>query len=245
MILARLSNAIRSQNWFAVALEFVIVIAGVAIGFQVTAWNADRQNAARVDQALIRLQAETEQTIMVLRRRIEINASRQTDQSVMVRVAMNGELAPEDRETFERAVAQVMYFSRLLVQQSSYEALEQSGDLALITDRDLMAELNRYRGRLAWIDNQHASFRRGLTTFSDMLSEFTFHEPTDDPTVTRVRVDLERLSSEPRLQSALVQIARMHAIFAQYVIALEAHSVELCERLAAETGRACDLDDGP
>ena len=244
MILANLAKAVREQNYYAVVLEFVIVIAGVVIGFQITAWNADRQNAARVDQALIRLQAETEQTIMVLRRRIEINASRQTDQSVMVRVAMNGELAPEDRATFERAVAQVMYFSRLPVQQSSYEALEQSGDLALITDRDLMAELNRYRGRLAWIDNQHAGFRRGLTTFSDTLSEFTFHEPTGNPTVTRVRVDLERLSSEPRLQSALVQIARMHAIFAQYVIALEAHAVELCEHLAAETGRACDLDDG-
>ena len=35
MILARLSRAIRQQNWFAVVLEFVIVIviAGVVIGF--------------------------------------------------------------------------------------------------------------------------------------------------------------------------------------------------------------------
>ena len=29
MILARLSRAIREQNWFAVVLEFVIVVAGV------------------------------------------------------------------------------------------------------------------------------------------------------------------------------------------------------------------------
>ena len=32
----------REQNWFAVVLEFVLVIAGVVIGFQVTAWNAER-----------------------------------------------------------------------------------------------------------------------------------------------------------------------------------------------------------
>jgi len=37
MILARISRAIREQNWFTVALEFVIVIAGVVIGFQVRA----------------------------------------------------------------------------------------------------------------------------------------------------------------------------------------------------------------
>jgi len=44
MILTRLSHAIRTQNWFAVVLEFVIVIAGVVIGFQVTTWNAERQD---------------------------------------------------------------------------------------------------------------------------------------------------------------------------------------------------------
>ena len=245
MILARLSRAIREQNWFAVALEFIIVIAGVVIGFQITAWNGERENAARVDQALIRLQAETEQTIRALRQGIAVNAARQAEQSVMVRVAMGGELVPENREVFERAIAQVMYFSRPPVQQSTYEALEQSGDLALITDRGLVTELNRYRGRLEWTESQHGSFRRGLTTFSDTLSEFTFHEPTDDPTVTRVRVDLEGLLAEPRRQSALVQIARMHAIFAQYVVALENHTVALCGRLAEETGRACDLEDAP
>jgi len=37
MILARISKAIREQYWFAVGLEFVIVIAGVVRGFQVRA----------------------------------------------------------------------------------------------------------------------------------------------------------------------------------------------------------------
>ena len=45
MILARLSKAIREQNWFAVVLEFIIVIAGVVIGFRVTAWNAERTSS--------------------------------------------------------------------------------------------------------------------------------------------------------------------------------------------------------
>ena len=42
MILSRITHALRTQNWFAVALEFVIVIAGVVIGFQIQAWNAAR-----------------------------------------------------------------------------------------------------------------------------------------------------------------------------------------------------------
>lgn len=60
MILARLTRAIRTQNWFAVALEFIIVIAGVAIGFQISAWNADRQMAVRDAQLISRLTRDLE-----------------------------------------------------------------------------------------------------------------------------------------------------------------------------------------
>jgi hypothetical protein len=40
MFYSRLKNALREQNWFAVVLEIVIVVLGVVIGFQITAWSA-------------------------------------------------------------------------------------------------------------------------------------------------------------------------------------------------------------
>ena len=42
MILSRIARALKDQSWLAVGIEFVIVILGVVISFQVTAWNADR-----------------------------------------------------------------------------------------------------------------------------------------------------------------------------------------------------------
>ncbi|MEE2566398.1 hypothetical protein [Hyphobacterium marinum] len=58
MILARISRAIREQNWFAVALEFIIVVAGVLLAFQITAWNAARAEIEREAAYLHRLEAE-------------------------------------------------------------------------------------------------------------------------------------------------------------------------------------------
>jgi hypothetical protein len=58
MILQNIARAIREQNWFAVALEFVIVIAGVVIGFQVQAWNEDRQERQREAAYLLQLDGE-------------------------------------------------------------------------------------------------------------------------------------------------------------------------------------------
>ncbi|MFT6541804.1 MAG: hypothetical protein ACJAU5_000882, partial [Maricaulis maris] len=37
MILSRIARALKDQSWLAVGIEFVIVILGVVIGFQVTA----------------------------------------------------------------------------------------------------------------------------------------------------------------------------------------------------------------
>ncbi len=43
MILQRIIDILRDQNWTAVALEFVIVAAGGFLGFQLTEWNAQWQ----------------------------------------------------------------------------------------------------------------------------------------------------------------------------------------------------------
>ncbi|MCP2678365.1 hypothetical protein NHF45_02340 [Maricaulaceae bacterium NA33B04] len=55
MILQNISRAIREQNYYAVALEFIIVLAGVVIGFQIQAWNEDRQVIARAEELTERL----------------------------------------------------------------------------------------------------------------------------------------------------------------------------------------------
>jgi len=36
--LRRITKALRQQNWVAVGIELLIVVVGVVIGFQVTAW---------------------------------------------------------------------------------------------------------------------------------------------------------------------------------------------------------------
>jgi hypothetical protein len=58
MILRRLMKHIKEQNWFAVGLDFGIVVLGVIIGFQVTAWNEGRGDAIRADAYLERIHSD-------------------------------------------------------------------------------------------------------------------------------------------------------------------------------------------
>jgi len=64
VILDNLSRALKTQNWLAAAIEFVIVIAGVVIGFQINAWNEARQDRALEGEYLERLYADMSGAIM-------------------------------------------------------------------------------------------------------------------------------------------------------------------------------------
>lgn len=50
MILRRISEHVKAQNWFAVGIDLVIVVVGVFIGLQVQQW-ADAQREARLERA--------------------------------------------------------------------------------------------------------------------------------------------------------------------------------------------------
>ena len=58
MILRRLSEHVKAQNWFAVGLDFLIVVAGVFVATQVASWNTARMERTLEEEYLRRLHDE-------------------------------------------------------------------------------------------------------------------------------------------------------------------------------------------
>jgi hypothetical protein len=52
MILRRVTRHVKDENWFAVGLDFVIVVVGVFIGIQVANWNDERLENVRKVQIM-------------------------------------------------------------------------------------------------------------------------------------------------------------------------------------------------
>lgn len=63
MLLRRLTRHVKDQNWFAVGIDFVIVIVGVFIGIQVANWNDVQKDKAGLAASLERLHQEVTQNI--------------------------------------------------------------------------------------------------------------------------------------------------------------------------------------
>lgn len=58
MLLRSITKHIKDQNWFAVFVDFLIVVVGVFIGIQVANWNQAFSDQAEYERALGRLEAE-------------------------------------------------------------------------------------------------------------------------------------------------------------------------------------------
>lgn len=79
MLLRRITKHVKDQNWFAVVLDFLIVVFGVFIGLQVGNWNAARMDRELEGAYLLRLyeevsvrmaEQETERTLILTRAEI-------------------------------------------------------------------------------------------------------------------------------------------------------------------------------
>jgi hypothetical protein len=148
MILRRLSEHLRAQNWTAVALEFVIVLLGIVIGFQITAWNGARQDRdlerSYYRQLIVDLEADTATA------RRGVVAAHAGDQHAETLLALieTGAVAGTGDQHLIRAVllAGYAYFPRAT--RGTYDELISTGHLRLIRDEALKRDLSRYYERM-------------------------------------------------------------------------------------------------
>ena len=58
MILRRLSQSLKEQNWMAITIEFVLLVVGVFLGIQVANWNVERETKQKAAVFTERLKAD-------------------------------------------------------------------------------------------------------------------------------------------------------------------------------------------
>jgi hypothetical protein len=71
MLIRRFSEHLREQNWFAVGLDFAVVVLGIFIGLQVADWNQARLDREEAAYHLNFLYTELNAEIVTAAERIE------------------------------------------------------------------------------------------------------------------------------------------------------------------------------
>lgn len=144
MILRRLADAFRKQDWFTVVIETMIVIFGVFIGIQVANWNEARVDEGRARAYLERISLDLDADLAALadRQRFWREVSRYGD--IGLRYAQMGSADDTSHWALLLAYFQASQVAEFITVQATYDELRGAGDLELIADLDIRNALASY-----------------------------------------------------------------------------------------------------
>ena len=156
MILTRITKALKDQNWLAVAIEFVIVVAGVVIGFQISSWNEARQTRTSLVAALEQAREEVRENIAAADLQIgRIEAFMDDIDQLTDRIGTCTPPGPNDTSIGEVIILMGNDYSPTYDDSSLAHLLGNDSFIPFLPE-NVRAALNSYKARLVEDREQHA-----------------------------------------------------------------------------------------
>ena len=146
MIIRRMADAVREQNWFTVIIEIFIVVIGIFLGLQVTEWNNARNEIQ--DQINIEYRLLNDFTLLLNEVNGAIQFSEETIEGLSaVQAAMEaGVISDNAKQAFETGLLRGQAGFSLANQSSTYAEIQSSGRLDLIKNEKTRIVLGRVVG---------------------------------------------------------------------------------------------------
>ena len=160
MIMRRFAARLKQQDWFAVAIEFALVVMGVFIGIQVANWNDDRKERALEVAYLARIAEDARSDVAEMDEIIRVSAVRMALLNVVLPKA-SGHALPDGFDSARGRVAvesvpafadtgtnapgfALFIFTPLEGNRSAYETMIHAGALANVHDVVILRKVQDY-----------------------------------------------------------------------------------------------------
>lgn len=155
MLLRRIKHHVVSENWFAVLVDFVIVVVGVYVGIEVSNWNEARQEEGHSREYLERIRAD-----LVQDRQSTLDRRRFWTQVIeygeaAIRHAETRKLHEDSMDKTLLAYFQASQVDPYATVKTTYDELKAAGDLRLIDNEDLRASLTDYYVNSTSVQAEH------------------------------------------------------------------------------------------
>ncbi|MEQ8435756.1 MAG: hypothetical protein RIA71_16115 [Oceanicaulis sp.] len=259
MILDNLTRAFKTQNWLAAATEFVIVIAGVVIGFQINAWNEGR--TARLQEAVIEANlAEDFRGLIAdiddaVRRTVDIARNA----TVVVETLDRGGVEAARADQFETGLISLVWSVPTPQSPSTLQELVSSGGLSRLTDPSLRAALSQFLERRESVNGMSNSLvqarftnaqRRDLPIFLDPGSvadleaayqsgayeSIAAYSELQGVRSTLARYDFDAMRADPAIRDMYVTSRDLNNTYLSWLVSLRDSAQEVVDHLEdAET----------
>lgn len=215
MLLRRITQNVRDQNWLAIGIDFVVVVTGIFIGLQVDGWNEERKDRIRETVLLEQLYVDFTNNGEIVESMVGFHENKVTEIDFAIDVVTRGEIGADDRRRFLYAVLSMYQLPPLGATMGSYDAVIASGDFALIRDLALKSMLIRLSSDIRAEESLLAYFRDMTHDNSARTGPYATVEPNEDRSNAGLQLNFEVVMADPLALSIISSQKRYHQIFQQ------------------------------
>ena len=137
MLLRSVTRHVKEQNWFAVLVDFVIVVVGVFIGIQVANWNEARQDSILSGRILERLDVEFADISGEIDVALRSHQRNMDGLIAIIEAIDNNKLPVENEDPFKAGLLYSYTHRSSTYRSATYREIIANGRIELIADEDL------------------------------------------------------------------------------------------------------------
>ncbi len=206
MILRRITKHVKDQNWFAVGLDFVIVVVGILLAFQITNWSDARGEREDARIALERLEQDFQQILDRTDRSIAAHATNVAAAGRLIRGIRNDQL---NEETLFADIGEATSLSPPPGLSATFLELVSGGRLELVKSQSLRRSLTAYNEYASLNRDQIGTFERPITEAKPVIMRALALEVTGvaktefEGLDALIDVDREMLRNDPEILTTL------------------------------------------
>ena len=210
MILRRVTEHVKSQNWFAVGIDFLIVVVGVFIGIQVANWNAGRIDRSNEQIYLEALVEDVRKDVSDIEVTIAVETARISALDHLIRQATGSSL-PDGFDSARGRIDIVSFppyfdfqsfdvgytlfiMNSVPSRRAAYETIINAGGLGLIRDTSMVREIQEYYARVGSLDGFGDTMQLTRQRFVESMRQAGI-SPVDDHSmdglIERFRDDID------------------------------------------------------
>lgn len=244
MIVKRFTGALRRQDWTAVAIEFLLVVIGILIAFQISQWSTDRQARLEREAASDRLLAEAEQNVAYIRLGLTLQERSAGDLSYALEEMAAGRWQAADQRRMTNGLQSVRAALPLAPPSTVYDDLIASGIFGQIGDVRLRSAIARYRATLKFHGEIINDMGQSVPALEDHPAmHYRFNSQGRQR--VRLEVDFGALAKDQLLQEKLALLADSQRVRLLITKRALKGASEMCLELGRFVGRDCNLNLPP
>ena len=141
MILRRITDNLRRQNWTVLMSELLVLVVGIFLGFQLEGWNEDRKNRVVEAHYLERLHSDTELNLQDLELRAKTHLERAASLQGIAKKLERGTIEGISAVDAEMSFCYWYVTEDVRTRTAAYDELVATGNIDLIRNGGLREQI--------------------------------------------------------------------------------------------------------